>query len=59
MWRYAYPDPDEGGKARVTWDVVRRVLGYAQPFRLHIFTMLVLILLTTGLRLLTPLFSVT
>lgn len=46
---------DTGEKPRVTWALLRRVLGYARPYRLHIIGMLALILLTTGLGLLTPL----
>ncbi len=42
-------------KPRVTWALLRRVMGYARPYRLHIALMLALITLTTGLGLLTPL----
>ena len=42
-------------KPKVTWALLRRVLGYAQPYRLHIAGMLLMILLSTGLNLLTPL----
>jgi ATP-binding cassette subfamily B protein len=45
--------PEE--KPRVTWRLLRRVLGYSRAYRWHIAAMLVLILLTTGLTLLTPL----
>jgi ATP-binding cassette, subfamily B, bacterial len=45
--------PDE--RPKVTWALLRRVFTYAQPYRLHIAGMLVLILATTGLTLLTPL----
>ena len=45
--------PDE--KPRVTWGLLKRVLGYAAPYRWHIAGMLVIILLSTGLSLLTPL----
>ncbi len=42
-------------KPRVTWGLLRRVLGYSSPYRWHIIGMLVLILISTGLTLLTPL----
>jgi ATP-binding cassette subfamily B protein len=55
MWRYAFPSADDGRRAHLTWPLVRRVFGYAQPYRAHIFVSLCLILMTTGLQLLTPL----
>ncbi len=42
-------------KPRITWTLLRRVLGYARPYGWQIVTMLVLILTTTGLGLLNPL----
>jgi len=42
-------------KPKVTWQLLRRVLTYARPYRLKIAIMLVLILVTTGLTLVTPL----
>ena len=42
-------------KPRVTWGLLKRVLGYSSPYRWQIIGMLVLILVTTGLTLLTPL----
>ena len=45
--------PDE--KPKVTWALLRRVLGYGRPYRRHIIGMLLLILTATGLTLLTPL----
>jgi ATP-binding cassette, subfamily B, bacterial len=42
-------------KPRVTRQLVLRVLGYARPYRRPIFWMLVMILVSTGLSLLTPL----
>jgi ATP-binding cassette subfamily B protein len=42
-------------KPKVSWDLLRRVLGYAHPYRWQIAAMLALILLTTGLNLLNPL----
>jgi ATP-binding cassette subfamily B protein len=42
-------------KPKVTLDLLRRVLGYSKPYRWQLVTMLVLILLSTGLTLLTPL----
>lgn len=45
--------PDE--RPRVSWDLLRRVLSYSHPYRWQIVGMLVMILITTGLSLLTPL----
>ena len=56
MWRYAYPEQnDNDEKSRLTWALARRVLSYAQPYRLHIAILLLLILVQTGVELLTPL----
>jgi ATP-binding cassette subfamily B protein len=46
---------EEGKTKRVTWPLLKRVLAYAKPYRVHIVLMLVTILITTGLGLLTPL----
>ncbi len=51
-WSYL-SSPDE--KPRVTWDLLRRVLGYSKPYRVQIAGMLLIILLSTGLTLITPL----
>ena len=42
-------------KPKLTWDLMRRVMTYARPYRLQIIGMFVLIVGTTGLGLLTPL----
>ena len=52
-WRYMHSD--EADRANVTWPLLKRVLGYARPYRRGIVLMLVLILLSTGLGLITPL----
>src|SRR5512139_2550608 len=52
-WFSVLSAPDE--KPKVTWGLLRRVLRYSTPYRWHIAGMLLLILLSTGLRLLTPL----
>ncbi len=44
-----------GEKPKVTVGLLRRVLGYSKPYRWHLVTMLLLILVSTGLTLLTPL----
>ncbi len=44
-----------GEKPRVTWDLLRRVLRYARPYRWQIIGMLSLILVNTSLTLLSPL----
>ena len=55
MWRYAYPDEDEIKRTKITWKLVKRVLSYARPYRLLIVIGLILILIQTGVGLLTPL----
>src|SRR5262245_3366161 len=52
-WGSIIRAPDE--RPRVTWDLLRRVMRYAAPYRLYIIGMLSLILISTGLSLLTPL----
>ncbi len=42
-------------KPRVTWGLLKRVIAYSSPYRWHIIGMLTLILISTGLTLLTPL----
>ena len=44
-----------GEKPQVTWQLMRRVLRYSYPYRWRIAGMLALILVNTGLTLLTPL----
>ncbi len=45
----------ENEKPRITWTLMKRVLMYARPYRWKLGGMLVIILITTGLALLTPL----
>ena len=52
-WRGYLKSSDE--KPEVTWDLMRRVMSYARPYRLQIVEMFILILGTAGLGLLTPL----
>jgi ATP-binding cassette subfamily B protein len=54
MWRYAYM-ADDGAKPRITWKLVRRVLSYARPYQTMIIIGLILILIQSGIGLLTPL----
>lgn len=42
-------------KPRITWDLIKRVLAYAKPYRLRLIFLLVIILITTGLSLVSPL----
>jgi ATP-binding cassette subfamily B protein len=42
-------------KPKVSWALLKRVLGYSQSYRWHIVSMLFLILLTTGITLIMPL----
>lgn len=50
---YSPNSPDE--KPKVTWGLLRRVLGYARPYRSWIIGMLSITLVTTGLSMLNPL----
>ena len=43
-----------GEKPKVTWSLLRRVMGYSTPYRWQILGMLLLILTSTGLSLLVP-----
>jgi ATP-binding cassette subfamily B protein len=45
--------PDE--KPKITWELLKRILVYARPYRWWILGMLVITLATSGLSLLTPL----
>jgi ATP-binding cassette subfamily B protein len=51
-WSYV---SSSGEKPRVTWGLMKRVLGYSYPYRWQIAGMLLLIMVNTGLTLLTPL----
>lgn len=51
-WSYV-SSPDE--KPKVTWHLLKRVLQYSNPYRSQIAGMLILILLSAGLTLMTPL----
>jgi ATP-binding cassette, subfamily B, bacterial len=51
-WSYI-SSPDE--KPKVTWSLLRRVMNYSRPYLRKILAMLLMILVTTGLTLLTPL----
>jgi ATP-binding cassette, subfamily B, bacterial len=46
---------DDDAKPKITWRLLRRVLAYARPYRSKIVAMLIIILITSGLGLLTPL----
>lgn len=52
-WGSIIRAPDE--QPKVTWELLQRVLRYAAPYRLYISGMLTLILISTGISLLTPL----
>ncbi len=54
MW-HGYFGGGTDEKPHVTWALLRRVLGYARPYRWAIVGMLAAILTNTGLGLLTPL----
>jgi ATP-binding cassette subfamily B protein len=42
-------------KPQITWRLLRRVLAYARPYRWKIVVMLIIIVITSGLALVTPL----
>jgi len=42
-------------KPKVTWDLMKRVMGYARPYFWLIMAMLIITLITSGLSLLNPL----
>ena len=52
-WHSYLRSPDE--KPKVTRALLRRVLRYGQPYQWHITSMLILILISTGLNLVNPL----
>jgi ATP-binding cassette subfamily B protein len=52
---YFHSGDDSDKRKQVTWPLLKRVLGYARPYRTEIILMLITILVTTGLGLLTPL----
>src|SRR5664279_341074 len=54
MWRYAYM-ADDSAKPKITWALIKRVLGFAKPYKTPIIIGLVLILIQSGIGLLTPL----
>jgi ATP-binding cassette subfamily B protein len=52
-WGSVINAPDE--KPRITQELLKRVMGYAAAYRWHIAGMLLIILVSTGMALLTPL----
>jgi ATP-binding cassette subfamily B protein len=54
-WFALIRSEDQFQKKPVTWPLLRRVLGYARPYRRQIVILLLTILVSTGLSLLTPL----
>ncbi|MEL6270057.1 MAG: ABC transporter ATP-binding protein, partial [Chloroflexota bacterium] len=56
MYRYVFNNSaDDNDRQKVTWALVRRVLTYARPYVGKIAAMLALILVSTGLGLISPL----
>lgn len=53
-WTYLHYD-EKRDKPRVTWDLIRRVLSYARPYRLKIGIVLATIIMSSLLGLVTPL----
>ena len=54
FWRYVHNDMDQG-KPKLSRGLILRVMSYASPYWGQIIVMLVMILVTTGLGLITPL----
>jgi ATP-binding cassette subfamily B protein len=54
-WFALIRSEDQHKKMPVTWPLLKRVLGYARPYRWRIGVLLGTILISTGLSLLTPL----
>ncbi|MBZ0298766.1 MAG: ABC transporter ATP-binding protein/permease [Anaerolineae bacterium] len=54
-WGIYWHGDEEAEKANITWPLLKRVFAYAHPYRGGIIVTLLLILVTTGLGLLTPL----
>lgn len=54
-WVYVWGDDEARKQKSFDWRLLRRVLDYARPYWWHIAGILALILVTTGLGLLTPL----
>ncbi len=52
-WRSYIRSSDE--KPRLSWNLLKRVLGYSRAYRWHLIGMLILILANSGLSLLSPL----
>lgn len=55
MRHYVWNQNGDGERPKVTWALVRRVLAYARPYTRKIIFMLLLILVSTGLNLISPL----
>lgn len=55
MWRYIYGDYNDGDKANISWGLIKRVLSYGKPYRKIIFITFCMILVQSGIQLLTPL----
>jgi ATP-binding cassette subfamily B protein len=55
MWRYAYPHSATDDKANINWQLIKRVLAYARPYRFMLIILLILITVQTIIGLFTPL----
>ncbi|MFZ4814851.1 MAG: ABC transporter ATP-binding protein [Phototrophicaceae bacterium] len=54
-WRYLYDDTDSKTAPRMTWALIRRVMGYARPYWGQTALVLILLLISTGIGLAAPL----
>ncbi len=54
-YRYLWSGDDVDQDTKLTWPLIRRVLGYARPYRALIVLSLILVIIGAGLDLLTPL----
>ncbi len=52
---FAYVRSEDQPEKHLTWALLKRVLGYARPYRRQIILLLITILASTGLSLITPL----
>ncbi len=55
MWSFYRNSMEDKPDTQITWALLRRVMAYARPYWTGIAFMLLIILITTGLGLLTPL----
>ncbi len=55
LYRYVFSSEEEDNLSKMTWALVRRVFTYARPYTRQLIIMLAIILVSTGISLLSPL----